>query len=79
MFHQDEVFFCTKQVKTMEYTEREEKHMSIMEMSEEDRPREKMLANGAEMLTNAELLPQCCIVVFGCQGPRDEAGVAFFE
>ena len=40
----------------MEYTEREEKHMSIMEMSEEDRPREKMLANGAEMLTNAELL-----------------------
>ncbi len=37
-------------------TQKEHKHLSITDMSEEDRPREKMLAKGAEALSKAELL-----------------------
>ena len=40
----------------MENTNNERKHRAITEMKEEDRPREKLLAKGAESLTESELI-----------------------
>ena len=46
------------------------KHLSIKELSEEDRPREKLLQNGVSALSNAELLA----IVLG-SGNREQSAV----
>jgi DNA repair protein RadC len=46
------------------------KHLSIKDLSEEDRPREKLLHNGASALSNAELLA----IILG-SGNREQSAV----
>jgi DNA repair protein RadC len=47
----------------------DEKRLSINQWAEEDRPREKMMAKGAEALTNAELLA----ILIGSGTPQESA------
>lgn len=57
-----------------EISPKEIKHMSINEWDEQDRPREKLLAHGTEVLSNSELLA----ILVG-SGNGDESAIALMQ